>query len=173
MCLLNIIELDFKNFNLVVSVSQLTGIVHCNCYCCRKEKCKRIVTSQVMSETLEWLPSVGSWLHTGINWGGSPSTVKEGIFREETLHRQTVGHLGRQERHQAMGVSVFIRVGNFIGYWVGGVFQLFWRKGGISRDQAAAHSLTFMIGLETVIAPVGMSFSLLICYNGCILRLKA
>ena len=42
--------------------------------------------------------------------------MKEGIFREETLHRQTVGHLGRQERHQAMGLSVFIRVGNFIGY---------------------------------------------------------
>ena len=37
MGLLNIIELDFKKFNLVVSVSQLTGIVHCNCYCCRKE----------------------------------------------------------------------------------------------------------------------------------------
>ena len=37
MCLLNIIELDFKKFNLVVSVSQLTGIVHCHCYCCRKE----------------------------------------------------------------------------------------------------------------------------------------
>ena len=56
---------------------------------------------------------------------------------------------------------------------MGGVFQLFWRKGGISRNQAAAHSLTFMIGLETVIAPEDVSFSLLICYNECILRLQA
>ena len=34
-------------------------------------------------------------------------------------------------------------------------------------------TLTFMIGLETVIAPVDVSFSLLIHYNEYILRLKA
>ena len=32
-----------------------------------------------------------------------------------TLHRQSVGHLRRRERHQGMGLSVFIGVGNFIG----------------------------------------------------------
>ena len=41
---------------------------------------------------------------------------KKWIYLERyTLCRQSVGHLRRGERHQGMGLSVFIGVGNFIG----------------------------------------------------------
>ena len=41
---------------------------------------------------------------------------KKWIYLErKTLHRQSVGSLRRRERHQVMGLSVFIGVGNFIG----------------------------------------------------------
>ena len=43
---------------------------------------------------------------------------------------------------------------------------------GISQNWATVHFLTFMIGLGTVMVPMGVSFSLLMCYNECILRLK-
>ena len=43
---------------------------------------------------------------------------------------------------------------------------------GISRNWATAHVLVFMVGLGTVVVPVGMSFSLLMFNNGCIPRLK-
>ena len=36
-------------------------------------------------------------------------------LERNTLHRQSVGHLRRRERHQGMELSVFIGVGNFIG----------------------------------------------------------
>ena len=40
---------------------------------------------------------------------------KKWIYLERnTLHRQSVGHLRRQEKHQGMGLSVLIVVGNFI-----------------------------------------------------------
>ena len=44
---------------------------------------------------------------------------------------------------------------------MGGVFQLFWEGAGISRNWATAHFLTLMVGLGTVMAPLGVSFSLL------------
>ena len=41
---------------------------------------------------------------------------KKWIYLEiNTLHRQSMGHLRRRERHQGIGLSVFIGVGNFIG----------------------------------------------------------
>ena len=52
-----------------------------------------------------------------------------------------------------MELSIFMRVG--------GVFQLFWESGGISRIQTVVRLLTLMICLETITAPVGVSFSLL------------
>ena len=40
---------------------------------------------------------------------------KKWIYTERyTLHRQSVGHLRRREKHQGMEFSVFIGVGNFI-----------------------------------------------------------
>ena len=47
---------------------------------------------------------------------------------------------------------------------MGGVFQLFQEGVGISRNWATAHFLTLMVSLGTVMAPVGVSFSLLMCY---------
>ena len=55
---------------------------------------------------------------------------------------------------------------------MGGVFQLFREGEGISRYWATAHFLILMVGLGTVMAPVGVSFSLLMCYNELITRLK-
>ena len=55
---------------------------------------------------------------------------------------------------------------------MGGVFQLFGERVGISRNWATAHFLIFMVGLGTVMEPVGVSFNLLMCYNVRILRLK-
>ena len=42
----------------------------------------------------------------------------------------------------------------------------------IPRNWVNAHFLTFMVGLGTVMAPVGVSFRLLMCCNEHILRLK-
>ena len=69
-----------------------------------------------------------------------------------------------------MELSVFIGMGSFIGYWVGGVFQLFWGRGGNFGDWATVHFLTFMVGLGTVMVLVGVSFSMLICYKWELLR---
>ena len=55
---------------------------------------------------------------------------------------------------------------------MGGVFQVFQEGEGISRNWATAHFLILVVGLGTVMAPVGVSFSLLMCYSECILRLK-
>ena len=41
---------------------------------------------------------------------------KKWIYLERsTFHKQSEGHLRKQEQHQAMGLSVFIGVGNFTG----------------------------------------------------------
>ena len=53
-----------------------------------------------------------------------------------------------------------------------GVFQLSREGVGISRNWAIAHFLILMVGLGTVMVPVGVSFSLLMCYSERILRLK-
>ena len=42
----------------------------------------------------------------------------------------------------------------------------------VSRHWATAQFLTFLVCLGTIILPVSVSFSLLICYSECILRLK-
>lgn len=80
------------------------------------------------------------------------------IFLSEgnTLYKQDGGHLGRQERHQGMGLSVFIGLGNFISWWVGGVFQLFWGRSGEFQGLGITHFLTLMVGLGTIMVPVGV-----------------
>jgi len=72
-----------------------------------------MVTSQVMS--LGWLPSVGSWLHTGEDSRVSHSKVKEGLFREEThsIHRVLAISEGKRGT-RVWGLSVFIGVSNFM-----------------------------------------------------------
>ena len=55
---------------------------------------------------------------------------------------------------------------------MGGVFKLFWEGAGISRNWVTAQFLILMVGLGTVMVSVGVSFSLLMCYSKCVLRLK-
>ena len=43
-----------------------------------------MITSQVMAESLEWPPNVGSWLHAGKNSRVSHGNVKEDLFKEVT-----------------------------------------------------------------------------------------
>ena len=43
---------------------------------------------------------------------------------------------------------------------------------GISQNWATVHFLTFVVGLGTVMGLVGVSFSLLMFYDECTLRLK-
>lgn len=45
--------------------------------------CNRMVTSQVTSESLGLLPSMGSWLCIGKNSSESFSKLKEGLFMEK------------------------------------------------------------------------------------------
>ena len=55
---------------------------------------------------------------------------------------------------------------------MGGLFQLFSVRAGI---QELGHHLLFwlfMLGLGTVMAQLGMSYSLLIYYNKCVMRLR-
>ena len=55
---------------------------------------------------------------------------------------------------------------------MGGVFQLFGEGAGISRNWATPHFLILMVGLGSVMVPVGVSLTLMMCYSECILRLK-
>ena len=54
---------------------------------------------------------------------------------------------------------------------MGGVFQLFLEGQGFPGI-GPRPIFWIMVGLGTVMAPVGVSFSLLMCYNEHILRLK-
>ena len=90
------------------------------------------------------------------------SKVKESLFREiYTLHRWSVA------------ISESTRVWVISFYRGGEEYSSYVREGvGISKNWATTYYLTFYGGLGTVMTPVGVSFSILMCYNECILRLK-
>ena len=71
-----------------------------------------MVASQVMSESLGWLPNVGTWLGTGRDSRASHGEGKS-IQGGNMLH----GECGPswKAQHQGMGLSVCIGVGYFIG----------------------------------------------------------
>ena len=60
---------------------------------------------------------------------------------------------------------------NFIGYWLTGLFQLFGGGAEIFRNWTTTHFLVFD-SLATVMVLLGVSFSLLMCYNEGILKIK-
>ena len=64
--------------------------------------------------------------------------MKAGLFREIHIHRQNAVDLRRQEQPWGAGVISFYGLGNLI---VGGLFQLFWGKGG--HFQKLGHSPLF------------------------------
>lgn len=74
---------------------------------------EKMVTSQATSESLGPLPSVGLGFAQGRIQERAMAKRKVYLWGN-TLHRQNVGHLGRPESHQGMGLSVFKGVGNFI-----------------------------------------------------------
>ena len=55
---------------------------------------------------------------------------------------------------------------------MGGVFQLFWTRGQNFQELENHPLFGLYVGLRTVMAHMGVSFSLLMDYNECILRLK-
>ena len=55
---------------------------------------------------------------------------------------------------------------------MGGVFQLFWGRGGDFQELGHCPLFDLSGWPSTVLAPVGVSFSLPMCYNERILRLK-
>ena len=48
---------------------------------------------------------------------------------------------------------------------MGRIFHNFGEGVGISKNWATACFFTFMVGLGTVMAPLGVLFSVLMCYN--------
>ena len=55
---------------------------------------------------------------------------------------------------------------------MGGIFQLFEGRGRCFHELGHCLLLTFVVGLTTVMAPVAVSCSTLLCYNELTLRLK-
>ena len=66
--------------------------------------------SRVSGESLRQPSSVGSQLPSR----ASHSEVKEGLFGEETHCTDSVGHLGKQERHKDIFFFFLIGVSNLI-----------------------------------------------------------
>ena len=50
---------------------------------------------------------------------------------------------------------------------MGGIFWLFWGKGWGFPGIGPPPTLTFMVSLGTVLAPVVVSFTLMMCYKEC------
>ena len=69
-----------------------------------------MVTSQIVSESLGWPPSVGSWLCAGKNSRASHSEVKEGLFRQETHCTDRVWTISEGKRSPGYGVVRLYRV---------------------------------------------------------------
>ena len=56
--------------------------------------------------------------------------------------------------------------------WQSNVSAFLGKEVRISKCWATAHFVTFLVVLGTVVVPVGVSFSILRCYNDHILKLK-
>ena len=67
------------------------------------------------------------------------------------------------------GLVSFYRLGNLIGRIIPVILGKGWRFPGIGPSAPFGSS---MVSLGTLLASMGVSLSLLICYNQCILRIK-
>ena len=88
----------------------------------------------------------------------------------EETHSAEFGPSQKVTVAQGMGLSVFIGMGWLMNEK--SIPSILGKRMEISMNWATAHFLTFMVSLGTVMVPVGVSLSLPICYNECILRLK-
>lgn len=73
---------------------------------------ERMVMSQVSGKSLEWLPSLGSWLLVEENSRKSHSKVEKVYSRRYTFHR--VWAISEGKRLQGVELSVYIGMGNFV-----------------------------------------------------------
>ena len=98
--------------------------------------------------------------------------------RENSVTDKVTGkkwvYLVRNTLHRwSVAISESTRVWVISFYRGGEEYSSYVREGvGISKNWATTYYLTFYGGLGTVMTPVGVSFSILMCYNECILRLK-
>ena len=88
----------------------------------------------------------------------------------EEIHSTVFGPSQKVTVAQGYGLSVFIGMGWLMNAKT--IPSILGKRMEISRNWATAHFLTFMVSLGSVMVPVCVSLSLLICYNKCILRLK-
>ena len=83
-----------------------------------------------------------------------------------------MGHLGRPESHEGMGLSVFKRSGKFHSLMSGkGITAILGKGWGFPGIGLLPASWPFLVSLEAIMAPVSVLFSMLIYYNVCIMRL--
>ena len=100
-----------------------------------------MVTSQVSVECLEWLPSKGSWLHTGKNSSANHSKVKEGLLRAK--HPTEYGPPQKMRSTRVQGCwflqgQVISQANEWEDY-----SNYFGEGMGISRNWATAHFSVF------------------------------
>lgn len=105
--------------------------------------------AQVSSESLRWAPE---WVSLVLLRKELKSKGKRGMFSDigRVLASQKVkevapGHrvLCKSGSSLACEVASVYGLGNFIGYGVGGLFQVFLEEAEISRDWATTHFLPF------------------------------
>ena len=101
-------------------------------------------------------PSEGPWLKAEFR----STTVKwKQVSLERSIGRMLFISVG--ERGPEVQGCRFYGLGDFIFQWVGGLFQLLWRKGKDFQELGhSPHFGLFMFSQKTVMVPVGMSFSI-------------
>ena len=132
----------YRLFTAAVFIKSKEKILYVSQQCCRKESGpERMVTSQVSGECLEWLPSKGSWLHTGKNSSANHSKVKEGLLRAK--HPTEYGPPQKMRSTRVQGCR-------FLQGWVISQanewedYSNYFGEGmGISRNWATAHFSVF------------------------------
>ena len=65
------------------------------------------------------------------------------LFREKHTPQTECGPSEKTGTALNYGMVSFYGLGNFIDYWVGGLFQLFWEEGRIFRNRATAYSFCY------------------------------
>ena len=115
--------------------------------------------------------SSGSWCHITerIQWERKWE-VRSGFIQiqRDTLHRQRVGHCKGWVQPWNLAWLAFIGwVTSYARVW--GLFQLFLGRAEMFRIWSTAHSLVFLQCLGTVMAPLGVSFHLMIEDQGPVL----
>ena len=124
----------------------------------------------------ELIPSDSSWSRFLVS-GPNEAQVLDVSLRKELSERQTgrpeaalfrsierdtaqtVCGLSQRARVVKCGMVSFYRLGNFTGQGVGGLFQLFWGRGGNFQDLGHCPLLGLLTVPWNCMAPLGESFT--------------